>query len=329
MLSVLNALYTKIEGDNESPIKFGRIRNLNYFQNISIDRDDYLRFAYQVLSRFDINYLSFSHITAFETKLYEWVYKYIVGGKLPTSIKMLRGVVIEKCLLGKIKFFDDKEKLASDAVIEFRKLLDENLNNKNDILPYTEEEYEDTISFIQNAIRLNFEFFKERTFINQGAGIRYRLKDSVNIYGIIDAIIERKEFNGILELKTTDRIPKEPYELHIRQLSFYLLATGLPYGYIYYVGSGGKTLKKGATYFRAFVFEREKVLDYIVEYIETMVFKMVSFLSKFNSPTEIINSVVPQYTDFFFNQELREQFGNIFGLKQEKPKFASTIDLSV
>lgn len=299
-----------------------RIGNLNYFYNTGLSNDDLFKFGYQILSRFGINYLSLTHITTFETKFYEWVYKYIVGKKMPTTIKMLRGVAIEKFLLTNIGLFDNPDDFANSGVEFFKSLIAQTAQEGN-LADYTQEDLEDSVLFVQGALRLNYDFFKERVFTDQGLNVSYRLKDSINVFGIIDSIIERKDFRGIVEMKTTERIPKEPYELHIRQLAFYLLATGLPYGYIYYIGNGGKILKKGTVYFRAFVFEREKVLDYILEYIETMAYKIISFLSKFNSPKELIEITVPNYTDFLFDQNLRGEYGNIFGLRTEKPKYTS------
>lgn len=326
MLSVMEKIHNELMQVPNSLQNLGRFGSLSYFHNSNIKQDDFFKFGYQILSRFGINYLSLSHLTTFETKLYEWVYKYIVGRKVPMSIKMLRGMILEKYLLSNIGLYGNVDDFVNEGVSEFQKIVEE---KKDDLVLFTDDELKETTSFVENALRLNYGFFKERIFTNQSLPVHYRLKDAINIYGIVDAVLNRKEFDAVIEMKTTDRIPQEPNESHIRQLAFYLLTTELPYGYIYYVGSGGKSLRKGNIYFRAFVYEREKLINYILEYIEVMTYKLINFLSRFNSSKEIIDSVVPQYTDFFFNQELREEYASVFGLKEKKPIFTSSIELSI
>ncbi|GIW22512.1 MAG: hypothetical protein KatS3mg068_1519 [Candidatus Sericytochromatia bacterium] len=303
-----------------------RFSNFNNY-NTSLSKDDVLKLSYFVLSRFNINYLSMSSINAFENRFYEWVIKYIVGKKLPFSIKMLRGSILEKYLLNKIVEYNDVEKMKEDAVIDFMDEVKKN-NEDDNLLPYEESDLESVKDFIVNTIHLNFDFFKQKDFFEQGLNVKYSLNGSINVYGVVDSLIKIKDTIGCVELKSTERIPKEPNENHIKQLAFYLLTTDLPVGYIYYIGSS-KYMRKGSTYLRIFAFKRENLENYIKEYLEKIIYKMTKFLMKFNSPDEIIDITIPQYTSFFLDEHLRDVYGNTFDFKFDKIEPDSSYELSV
>jgi hypothetical protein len=308
------------------------------FENLS--KEDIIKLSYSVFSRFNINYLSMSNLYQFENKFYDWVLTYIVGKKLPTSINMIRGDILEKYLLNEIKSFDDVEKLKEVAVIDFEKRLEE---NKENIKPYDESELESAKDFIRNTLHLNYNFFRDdkRQFFNQGLSVKSSIKGSINIYGIVDSLVllntgkEKSDGNkdgdkiiGCVELKSTERIPKEPIENHLRQLAFYLYCTGIDIGYLYYVGSS-KYMKKGSIYMRIFAFKREDLVNYIETYLENMIYKMTKFLMKFKNKNEIIDIVIPQYINFFFDKNYRDFYGEIFDFKLPNASYVSSTEFSV
>jgi len=316
--------------------------NLKSFSASDFSKKDILDLSYQIFYKFSINYLSVSSIWLFENKFYDWVFRYMSGVKMPTNLNMIRGKVLEKYLLVKSKNYDDLTKLKEDAIKDFETEVKEASKEElGDIkLVCTEEEVEDAKNFILNTLHINFEFFKEREFYNQSTSIMYQGNFSVPIYGIIDSFVKvngkNGETSGIVELKTTERIPKEPSEAHIRQLGLYMVACkddirhkdDSNLGYLYYVGAS-KYMKKGSVRMRVFVFKREEIENYIVSYFENAIYKMSKFLLHFDRKENLIDIAIPQYTSFMFDKNYRDLYGKVFNFNVEKPVPSANYEMFV
>lgn len=283
----------------------------------TLSDSDILNLSYSVFQKFKINFLSMTSFYSFENKFYDWVMNYIVGYQFPTNLNLIRGIIVEEYLLRRIQSFDKPEKFAENGKEYLEIYLKNDIEAKGiQIDPYTEEDLNATKSFIYDSLYLNYPFFKNKKVLDTHIIVKKSIENSVMIYGFADGLIMLEKQNGekvqaCVELKTTERIPKEPYEHHIRQLAFYMSCLNIDLGYIYYVGKGSSS-RKGVSYLKAFAFQRENLEDYINNYLRSMIIKMTKFLMKFNSKQEIIDIVIPRFGDFLFNQNLRELYEQTF-----------------
>jgi hypothetical protein len=257
-----------------------------------------------VWKKWEIPHLSASSINAWIASPARFVASKILGIEFPPGAAAMRGIAVEAGLVA----LAGDHKLPVDMAIELANRVISQEFQRHGIDPDNESarlELQRTRQCIQagaNAVRQHgLPLAVQPT--DHGAQqhkIEYDLGLSIPVIGYLDL----KFLGGIVDIKSTSRLPSKMSATHARQFALYASATGLRTAGLYVSPTGVKLLE---------------VLD-VKEHIETLraaAFRLACFLSTFDSPSHLVAACPPPDLSSICWSSLHERAiaQSVFGIK--------------
>jgi len=231
--------------------------------------------------------LSWSHISQFATKRPQWALQRIFGYKFPTNPAMERGSSVEHGLHMLLKG-DTLENATKSMHYQYDEKLKNVFHNdiakeRNTLLPLLEAFYKYFEK--QNWKLLSFQEEVLTTVID------------IPVRGFTDFHFEDKDTKEdfYIDLKTSKTMPKSIPNAHAMQQSIYAKATNARQNLLY--GTYYKTKPVEVV-----PFEVGNTNQYL-KMVNHMVLSMEHYLLRMDSKEDIVKSIIPDPSDWWWNEE--------------------------